>query len=261
MEAVSALDIQSGWQDELAREVAEMIREYETWTPRSQQKAPGASELGNTCDRALAYKSRGTGKSSRIGDPLAAAFGSAYHARMEKVLRAANRRIGRERYLIEQRLVVHLPDGTDIKSTADCYDTEKEEVIDWKVLGKTSADGIKRHGPSAKYKTQIQIYGLGMELVGKPVKRVALVIIPRSNPFLGEIFSWSAPYDRQVAEDALARYQSIATLPDLLGVDEDESRWASIGTGEKPDCHFCPYYRPGEPISSTGCPGPNKYAE
>ena len=242
--------------DPIVRDVQEIIRHATSLHGRSRQKTPGPSELGNTCNRALAYKSRGTGSVTAISDPWIATVGTAIHAWLEWAIIEWNKHIGHNRYLTEKRVKVWLPDATEVGGTADCYDTERNLVIDWKSAG---ADALKKYRsePSEKYRKQIQLYGMGYQNAGYEVEQVCLVAVPRSG-FLRDIVCYREPYDPKVALDTLTRYQEIAKLPEQLAVSEDESRWAWIPTGPDPECHFCNYYRPGEPISSTGCPGPVK---
>jgi len=245
-----------GAHDPIADEVAEIIRYGDSQRPRSQQQAPGPSTLGNTCDRALAYNARRTRGVSKVSDPLMAIIGTAMHAWMEYAVDLWNKKLGYERYLTERKVRFQYPDGTEGSGTADCFDTDPNRlmVMDWKILGKDSLATIKRGKPSEAYQTQTQLYGLGYANEGYDVKQVCLVGIPRSGR-LSEIAVWRVDYDPKVAQTALERYESLAKLPDQLKVEEDETRWGWIPTGANPPCHFCKYFRPGEPISSTGCPG------
>jgi hypothetical protein len=128
-------------------------------------------------------------------------------------------------------------------------------VIDWKFLGRDSLATIKRGKPSPAYRTQVHLYGMGYTNEGYDVKQVCLVGIPRSGR-LSEIAVWRESYDPSVAKKALERYESLAKLPDQLGVDEDETRWAWISTGvDRPNCQWCKWYRPGEPTNGSGCAG------
>lgn len=257
-----------GAHDPLADEVAEIIRYGDAQRPRSKQEAPGPSTLGNTCDRALAYKGRRTKGVSKISDPLIAINGTAFHAWMDYAVNLWNVKNcaqqhkpndqecshdGR-RYLTEVRVEFTFPSGIKGTGSSDCFDVPAGRVIDWKVQGLDANKQMRRGRPPENYKAQTHLYGMGMENAGYQVNEVCLVSIPRSGR-LSEIAIWREPYDRKVAEAALVRYESLIKLPDQLGVDEDESRWSWIPTGANPPCHFCPYYRPGEPISSTGCPG------
>lgn len=257
-----------GAHDPIADEVAEIIRHGDASRPRSQQKAPGPSTLGNTCDRALAYNARRTSGVSKVSDPLMAIIGTAMHSWLEYAVNLWNvkncthqHRSGDQecshddrRYLTERKVRFQYPDGTEGSGTADCFDVPAGRVMDWKILGKDSLATIKRGKPSESYKTQTHLYGLGYANEGYDVKEVCLVGIPRSGR-LSEIAIWREAYNPNIAQKALARYEALAKLPDQLGVDEDESRWGWIPTGPNPACHFCKYFRPGEPVSATGCPG------
>jgi hypothetical protein len=243
-----------GAHDPIADEVAEIIRYGDSQRPRSQQQAPGPSTLGNTCDRALAYHARRTRGVSKVSDPLMAIIGTAMHAWMEYAVDLWNKKIGQERYLTERKVKFQYPDGTEGSGTADCFDTERNLLIDWKVLGKDSLATIQRGKPSEAYKTQTHLYGMGYTNEGYRVDQVCLVGIPRSGR-LSEIAVWREDYDPSVAKRALERYEALAKLPEQLGVEEDETRWGWIPTGANPACHWCRWYRPGEPTNGSGCAG------
>ena len=166
-----------------------------------------------------------------------------------------NKHIGHNRYLTEKRVKVwhgryrgRRHGGLLRHRAQPCHRLE---------VGRCDALKKYRSEPSEKYRKQIQLYGMGYQNAGYEVEQVCLVAVPRSG-FLRDIVCYREPYDPKVALDTLTRYQEIAKLPEQLAVSEDESRWAWIPTGPDPECHFCNYYRPGEPISSTGCPGPVK---
>lgn len=243
-----------GGVDPVVAEIIDIIRRADAARPRSRQEAPGPSTLGHTCDRHLAYKSRRTRKVSQVGDPLIAIIGTAAHSWMEEAVQYYNKTLGRERFITERKVKMWLPDDTEVQGTADCYDTDDGRVLDWKFLGADALKTIKRGQPSLGYVRQTHLYGLGYQHEGFEVKEVALIGIPRSGR-LSDIVAWRAPYDPDIAMQTLDRYHGISKLPDQLEVDDDESRWGWIPTGDNPPCHFCPYYRPGEPVSSTGCPG------
>ena len=84
--------------------VAELIQRTAAAAPRSLQVEMGPSEAGEPCTRRLAYKIMDWRKPGRDLDPWAAVQGVAVHAWLADAFRAENERLGRVRYLVEQRV-------------------------------------------------------------------------------------------------------------------------------------------------------------
>jgi hypothetical protein len=80
------------------------------------------------------------------------------------------------------------------------------------------------------------------------VDRVAVFFLPR-NAELNEAFTWSEPYQEQIAVDALNRGTAIKTLtaggPSVLGLLPTADAF----------CTYCPYFLPAVTDLTQACPG------
>ena len=63
------------------------VKEYSTWSPRSQQTMIGASEIGTPCSRRLAYKLLGVDAINTDMDSWPAIVGTSVHANLEKAFK------------------------------------------------------------------------------------------------------------------------------------------------------------------------------
>jgi hypothetical protein len=240
--------------DGLAATVIETVKQTAASAPRSLQSAVGPSELGTPCTRRLAYRLLDWDpKPNGDTDPWAAIQGTAVHAWMAETYEAENRRLGRQRYLVEQR--VHLP---GVSGSADLFDRDIASVVDWKFTGLPRLKEYRLRGPGQQYRWQAHTYGLGMQLAGETVERVAIVFLPRGGR-IDQMYAWSEPYDYRVALQALARYQTTRDAVVALDPEKYPERWAAIPTGDA-HCAYCPFYLPGSTDLGSGCPGhqPNR---
>lgn len=233
---------------------------YENSRPRTVQKTLGPSELGTPCDRQIAMKLAGVQRHER-DLPWAPMCGTAVHGLMEEVLRAENARLGRERWVIEQK--VQLDD--ELSGHGDAFDTDWGMVVDWKYTGTTARRKASRRSVpndqlvSMEYRTQAHLYGLGHSNAGRPVRFVRLVLLARSHDF-SESVEWTEEYREDIAVDAMTRFYAIrdrileldaARLPERL-------QWIDA-TPSDTNCKWCPFLRRTQPghvaVDATGCEG------
>jgi hypothetical protein len=207
--------------------------------------------MGQPCARRVAYEAFGTEPVNTHTDPWPAIVGTAVHSWLAEAFRADNARLGRVRWLVEQR--VRLTDG--IGGTADLYDLDTATVIDHKVLGTTTMRALRADGPSTVYRTQLHLYGYGYRRAGARVDQVAIAAYPRSG-WLDGLHVWSEPFDPAVAEAAMDRQSGLVALGSVLDVDTYPQRWALLPATSGPDCTWCPFWRGGDaPADGAGCPG------
>lgn len=216
--------------------------------PRSLQKALGPSEVGTECARRIGYRLTDIAPVNE-GDGWLATIGTATHAWLEGVFTRANQKLGHPRFLMEQRVTVGALDGEPVIGSTDLYDRVTCTVIDFKVMGKTSLDRLRRSGPSGQYRAQGHLYGRGWAAAGHPVDRVAIWGLPRNSP-LRDAHLWAEDYDEQVAVAALDRVEGIASLTSAMGS-------GALGLLPTADsyCSYCPFFRSGSTDLTTGCPG------
>lgn len=246
--------------DRIADQIRGIITRENRNHPRSLQKALGPSEIGHPCSRKLVLHIIDAPECNPGFDPLPSEIGIAYHARMERHMLAENMRLGRERYLTENRVTVW-PAGVEgcepaLAGSADCYDIDEQRVLDWKILGNTSMDELRLRGPKTSYRRQIQLYGKGFELLGYPVKSVALVAIPKSGTTYG-IKVYEYPYDPTVSDQVQSRWHQLLVLADVLGVEKNPQMIAAVEATEE-TCEFCPFFSRSPDGSGYQCAGPGK---
>ncbi|TDE20854.1 hypothetical protein E1295_47010 [Nonomuraea mesophila] len=237
------------------RELDDLIEAHINNAPRSLQVEPGPSEIGIPCDLRLGYKLLGhpevADRPRRL--PWKAWIGTNVHRGLEELLTLANMsrpswsENGVDRYQLEQRVTVGQVDGTDISGNSDLY--LDGVVWDWKIPGGTTLREYKRNGPGPQYEVQAHEYGLGWELRGYPVTDVAIYFLPRDQEW-PQRFLWSAPYNRDLALERLARVDGIAKLTRALGpaalpLLKRRASW----------CQSCPWRLPGSQDVTRGCPG------
>lgn len=200
-------------------------------TERDQQRLVGASNLSNPCSRCLAEDMAGVSQ-ERGPYYLGAVIGTGVHALLEE--RAAKRPNLRP----EMRVVVgEIPGYGVIKSTTDLYDIENEAVGDWKTTTREKLKTYKTvprlpesdldtellaraRWTMRRYLVQINLYGKGVEDSGLPVRTVNIGFIPRDAKTEADLWCWSQPYSRDVADRALDRATRI---------------WQAMEQGKKPE--------------------------
>lgn len=235
---------------EIASMVTDVIDTAQRAHPRHLQSAVGPSEIGTPCTRRLAYRILDWPRANTHRDLWLSTVGVAVHSWMADTFEAANRRLGRARYLVEQR--VYLPFG--ISGSTDLFDTDAGDVIDWKLSGVDKIRGYRRNGPGQQYRVQAHLYGLGWLLAGRKVRNVADVFLPRGGLLATGMHVWTEPFDAAVATAALRRYDN--TRSALAAVDPElhPGRWAMFPTAND-YCEWCPFYLPMSADLGKGCPG------
>lgn len=238
---------------DLAKELATKIKETfyaysnrKSTDNRSAQTTLGPSEIGTPCDRRLAMSLMGVAPVNAGGDGWAAFVGTCTHEGMANVYTFAD--AGTGRYAVELPVFLGVP--TVPRGTTDLLDRRDGMVVDWKVMGSWSLKKFKAEGPSATYRTQAHVYGLGAERGGEKVRNVAIVGLPRAGSSLDEMHIWTEKYDRKFAQAALDRVEKIAqhaTQGD--GIQEAKA----FATGD--DCRFCPFHLKNDTEMLRGCPG------
>lgn len=226
-------------------ELSAALIAYERSRERSLQVAIGPSEIGVTCDRRLGYALRNAPRQPDAKVPWAPLIGTALHGVNAEALTADNERLGRQRWLVEQRVYP----SPEIGGNTDAYDTDTDTVIDWKVVGKSTVEKALRHGPGQQYEVQAHTYGRGWQRLGYDPRWVRIVFLPRWSHTIDDAYEWTAPYSRAIAERALERVRNLDA-----SLSED---WASVPATPTSDaCHFCPYHRPKvQTVDFHGCPG------
>ena len=238
----------------LKQELSDMIMWNERESPRSRQVAVGPSELGDACDRRLAYRIAGNPTVNSGSDPWPAIVGTAVHDWLERAINRFQRTSGDNGWLTEMRVY---PDDL-VKGRCDLYNYKTFSVVDWKTAGADVMRKVQKGQIPEGYKTQVQIYGLGHKRAGREVKDVALVFLPRSG-WLSDMFVWRAPYDESVAKAALDRMYRIVGQLIELDIESNPHRFQLIDAVPGDSCVWCPFFvkekDPDMAADQTGCPG------
>lgn len=233
----------------LKEQITTVILKAESSSPRSQQTELGASDLSNPCDRYLAYKMMGV-PGRNDADPWPAIVGTGIHWWLEDAINSE----GPDGWMTEHVL----PLGDGIISHGDLFLSEQGWVVDHKSAGKDRMNEVVKNGPPQRYINQVNIYGLGYELQGYSVNKVALVFYPRAGR-LKDIWTWVGPYQPEVAFAALDRVPRIADQIRNLDLAANPHRWEQVDATPTHDCGYCPFYNvertPEQGASYDGCPG------
>lgn len=239
--------------EQLRQQLVDVVIRQAAQQPRNLQTRLGPSGLGEPCTLRLAHALIETPPTNPVSDPLPSVVGTGAHAMFAEFFERLDERLpdGRPRYLVEQRVTPR----DDIPGSADLFDRHLGLVGDWKFMGQTKLQDLRRHGPGLRYRVQAHLYGLGFEHAGEDVRHVAVVGVPRGG-FLSGMQVWTEPYDRQVALDALERKDNTTELIGRLNLPAHPERWQLIPRDPGSACRYCPFLQPGlEQPSATGCPG------
>jgi hypothetical protein len=253
------------------KELRQVLINFEAKRPRTMQVALGPSELGTPCQQEMARKMVGAPRQPITAPTWAPFQGTAVHASMEDVVAFWNADLGRERWLAEDRLIVDPglpgPDGQlvdGIAGNGDAFDTDWAMVVDWKHVGKTALEKLRRGKRMGKhpaeqvsptYRVQGHLYGLGHALKGRDVRFVRLVLLARSHDY-DESDEWTEAYNPAIAYAALDRYWATHDLIDGLGIRDNHDLITVVPSAPSRDtCKWCPFHTPGRPSSWAGCPG------
>lgn len=239
-------------EDPLKPILTEIILWADRNAARSKQVALGASELGTPCDRRLGYRVAGISAVNNRMDPWPAIVGTGMHDWLEQAVLAYQKVHGVHDFLTETRVQ---PDPM-IQSRSDLYQISTASVIDWKSAGPTVMRKLDTGIMPPGYIPQLNTYGLGYEKLGYPVKDVVLIFLPRCG-WLNDMFVHREPYNRAMAEEAIARPYRIGRLLMQLDVLNNPHRWEQVPAAPG-NCTWCPMYvkRDAEiGANETGCPG------
>lgn len=185
---------------------------------RSHQYQIGPSEAGG-CRTKVAWKLAYGGAGTQDAG-WSAQRGTVIHAWLDQAVFGSERAPlmpdGSQRFFSDMKLQPTSPHVNG--GTLDLYDRMRETVVDFKIPGDWTMKNVRSGQLSEGYRVQAQIYAYGLEQMGFPVSRCALLFMPSCADDLhssgkGSIFRyWD--YDRQVAIDAFADIARIRNMLD-----------------------------------------------
>lgn len=246
-------DESQSFSEVLRHRLTEIIMWQAARSPRSLQANIGPSEIGSPCDRQIAYRVAGMPEVNLRQDPWAAIIGTSIHRWLQEAVENWVELSGETPDLFTE---IELEMDGLITGHCDLYDAKTETVIDWKTVGPNALKDVEAGRISVGYMIQTQIYGYLFARQNIPVKRVALVFIPRASS-LNRLRVWSALYDEKVALTALERVYRIAGEVIEWDLLNKSHRWASVPAEGGDHCGFCPWFEAHRlaDANATGCPG------
>lgn len=237
--------------DSMARDLDDVVLWAYGGLARNRQQMVGPSELGDSCDRKLAYRLVGAPTVNTRTDPWPAIVGTSVHSWLETAFSGLQVEVNRTRWLTETEVVV----DDLVLGHCDLYDLETGCVWDFKTVNSQRLSKFRQEGPPESYRTQVHLYGMGMVRAGYPVRRVGLIMLPRAGWLSGK-WLWSQPYDESIALAALSRMYHLAEQLVRLNADQDLGRVMEVPPTPSQLCSFCRFYTPDPgPSNGYGCPG------
>lgn len=225
---------------DVANLILQGIRDFSANRPRSLQTEIGPSQLGNPCDHCLTAALVGWEK---VGDeawlPL---IGTAVH---ELLLGDASEWSGDE-WMREARITVGWLEGTKarIEGNADLYHIPTGTVVDLKVVGSNTLNGVRKGGPSQQYRVQTQLYARGFQLTyGFMPETVIIAYLPRNSMRLSDAYFDIRPYDVSIAVEALERADELLGRARAIGAVSEVAMNVYIdGLPRAAGCYDCARY-------------------
>ena len=138
-------------------------------------------------------------------------------------------------------LVGNLTDARPITGSIDLWDEHNSATCDWKIVGNSTLDDARRHGPSQQYKIQASLYGIGMSHT-HPVAASCIFYLPRNQPSLDAGWIYETPFDPRPGQWALARARLILTLYDSIRVEYGANiaeQWVNAFPRNPEHCFHC----------------------
>lgn len=210
------------------------LKNYDASRPRSQQEEVGPSSIYG-CERQVYHQLKGTPKTNRDTDVLAALLGTFIHTGIEKAIESEDP-FG-DNFLKEIEVAFNgLPGHVDL------FIKNMAIVVDWKTTSKKKLKGDSF--PSPQYIYQVHVYGYLLKQAGHDVKKVAMVAVPRDGR-MDEIAEYIADYDEAIALKGIAWLDNIRKIVAEDGRPPEPQK-------SKTFCElYCEWY---DPTAKVGCP-------
>lgn len=235
----------------------EVVEQAASRAPRTVQQTLGPSELGTPCHRQVAGKFARLGATNHVTSPWPSIVGTALHSWFAEAFTKANEFLPVPRWLAEQRVWP----CANHPGTADLYDGDLGLVVDHKCLGPTSTKKIKRGaGPPIYYKKQVKLYAKGYLNMGFPVRGVLIVVWPRTEATLDNLYCWYEEWVPERDEREVSELLELTLVRRAFGEAIRDGLITLLDVPAEPsdeDCYFCPFYRPDSARvpHPFGCPG------
>lgn len=201
---------------------------------RTQQKELGPSSIGD-CRRKVWHQIRGDEESNET-EILPALLGTFIHEGIAKALAEDDSPFDTSK----QFLLEHETGYAGMPGHVDFYHKGFAVVCDWK----SSTKAKLKDFPTVNNIWQVQNYGLMLAKEGYPVKKVAIVVIPRDGR-MDQIASWVGDYDEAIALQGRDWVDDIITLVETGGEAPAPEKYRSY-------CQlYCEFF---DESGRNGCP-------
>lgn len=225
--------------DLLAMMLADALRESiymgAATAPRSLQVTAGASEIGGNCPAQQSFRAHHV-PAVNFPDPLRRLVGTGVHLALGEIFSRLD--MGSGAYGVEIPVTYR-----GIPGKLDLFIRRRATIVDFKTTTKAKIKQLQREGPPRPYVVQLNIYAAGLIEAGEQVRTVALCYVPLDGE-LSDIWVWTAPPDRALADDAISSF-----LVNAQTKPEDAPRVPSRL------CGWCAHYQPGSTDKASSCPG------
>lgn len=222
-------------------QVIETVKEVVVWaaaqSPRSRQIALGCSEIGHPCRRRIAMTMAGLQKVNFDPDPWPSIVGTSIHTWLENAINAYQLRFGSQGWLTELEVMA----SSWLPGHVDLYHRGMGLVLDLKNPSRDNWRKMKKEGIGDTYFAQIQGYGKGVKRLGKPVKRVGILSIPRDGN-LSELWCKTFPFDEPWIDAKMAELEQLGQELVELDVLDHPERWVQVPPTPSRLCGWCPFY-------------------
>lgn len=227
----------------IAAEYMDVVTKGMAQHERSQQVLIGPSEIGVPCNRALLHKIAQTPEPER-GPAWKPQMGTFAHAGLEEWFKNPAPTAGTTAgdWEVEQKVPVGTIGPDIIRGSTDLWFVGGA-VIDHKFVGPTRLKDYRRNGPGPQYRIQAHTYGKGWQDEGYGPRVVMIAFLPRDGELRDGYFWWE-PYDRQIAEDALARAQNRWQLIQSFGLEQALAMFPLCDATINKDWQWCGYCNP-----------------
>lgn len=210
------------------------LNDYDNSRARSNQKEIGPSSLGD-CRRKVYHQILGTPETNHDTDRLAALMGTAFHRLIEEAMALQDNPF-KKRFTFEEAI-----SWGNMPMHIDFYEDEFFTLVDWKT---TKLKNMKDF-PSQGNIWQGQNYAMAKVKAGFPVKKVAVVVIPRDGR-MDQIQQWVGDYDESVA------LEGQAWLAEIRQMAAEKKKPLPERSAFQFCKNYCVFY---DPTAEIGCPG------
>jgi hypothetical protein len=213
---------------------------YQNSRERSQQVEVGVSAIGG-CARQVYHQIVGSIE-SQTTEYLPSLLGTFAHSGIEKALEFSDP-------FGDNHLKEVAVEFEGLKGHIDLYLKDEQTIVDWK----TSRLSVMKKFPTTQQRYQVHIYGyLLKKSLGLPVKRVAIVCIPRDGKS-EQIIEYVADYDEDFALEGIAWLNAIKDSARKEEPPPEPEYFRSL-------CAlYCPFYLEGaDYLSPLACPSASK---